>query len=462
MFGKNREGLLAALTTASKQKPEWSISLVRALPQDISRIRDAVAHILWGWRAADLSEAQWHDVLQAMKAIPAMLTPDRDAAMLLQAGVTKEKAKIPDALMPLAEEVAGILWAVAEASSTKPDRDPKDWLSSSINASGGQIAEFFITALSVRRKQAGEDLQNLPDDVKRQLERIVDSRTYAGEMGRIILASRIHFLFACDQTWTRRRVLPLLAWHRNKHQAIQAWDGFAHWGKWYDELLPDLLPRYEACFTRLDTDLAHVRTRFTEHIAAICLFSTREEVRGTWLSAFLHSVSATDRHEFAEAIRQLLWNMKPERAEKVWRDWLDKYWKMRLDGKPVPLDATEASKMIEWAPHLGTAFPKVVQRIAETPFPPKVYQFIYHLLKEKGIHTAHPQATAEFLRYIIKTSYETIADHGALPDIIREVAKVPSTHEALRTVVEHMAAKGSPLAAELRQVLNAQSPKNDT
>jgi hypothetical protein len=462
MFGKTREGLLAALTSAAKQKPEWGVALARALPQDICRIRDAVAHVLWGWRAADLSDAQWQEVLQTMKDVPVLLAPDRDAAMLLQHGVTKEKAKIPDALMPLAEEVAGMLWAAAEASYAKPDRDPKDWLSSSINASGGQIAEFYITAISVRRKQAGDDWKNLPDDVKRQLDRIIDSRTYAGEMGRIILASQIPFLFACDQPWARRRVLPLLAWKRNKRQTVQAWDGFAHWGKWYDELLPDLLPLYEACFQRLDNDLTNVRKRFAEHIAAICLFSTREEVRGKWLSEFLQSVTATDRHEFAEAIRQLLWNMKPERAERAWRDWLDKYWKMRLDGKPVPLDANEANKMIEWAPHLGTVFPEVVQRIAETPFPPKVDQFIYHLLKEKGIHTAHPEATAEFLRLVVKASYETIADHGGLPEIIREVAKVPATHEALRTVVEHMAARGSPLAGELRQVITGRSPKNST
>ena len=111
--------------------------------------------------------------------------------------------------------------------------------------------------------------------------------------------------------------------------------------------------------------------------------------------------------------------------------------------------------MIEWAPHLGTAFPEAVQRIEETKLPVKANQFIYHLLNIKGIHSAHPLATAQLIKILVKTSYETSADHGDLPTIIGEIAKDPSTHAILTTVLEHMASKGSAKVAELKALLNA-------
>ncbi len=458
MFGPNRNGLLTAITSATKKNAEWGVALAVALPKDSSAPLDAITHLLWGWREAELTEDQWRLVLKTLGRNPALLTPDRDAAMFLEHGVNKEKDRIPESLMPLAERVACRIWQIADKHSEKSADDSNDWLSKSINASGGQITEFFITAISIRRKQAGTEWSGLPATLKKQLDRIIISRKRAGEMGRIILASQLHFLFSCDPEWTRKRVLPLLSWRRNTRQAIQGWHGYAHWGRWYDELLPDLLPLYEDSFSRLDTELNSIREQFAAQIAGICLFSSRKQTRGRWLGKFLQSVTPSDRLAFAEAIRSALWDLKPERAAKIWHDWLNEYWKNRLMGKPVPLDPAEASKMVEWVPHLGPAFPEAVQRLEQTKLSLKANQFVYHLLTMKGVHKDHPLATTQLLKILVKSSYENIADHGDLPKVIRDLAKDPSTHVLLNDVLEHMASKGSDKVAELRPLLTSTKP----
>jgi hypothetical protein len=148
-----------------------------------------------------------------------------------------------------------------------------------------------------------------------------------------------------------------------------------------------------------------------------------------------------------------LWDLEPERAAKIWHDWLNEYWKNRLSGKPVPLDPAEASKMVEWLPHLGPAFPEAVQRLEQTKLSLKANQFVYHLLTMKGVHKDHPLATTQLLKILVKSSYETIADHGDLPKVIRDLANDPSTHALLNDVIEHMASKGSDKVAELRPLL---------
>lgn len=450
---ENRDGLLSALTGAVKKSPEWGVALAKALPTGTSSIQDAIEHLLWGWRDAELSECQWRMVLRTMVKSPTLLSMDRDASMLLKHGINKEKGQIPESLMPLAEQAGCRIWQIAEKNCNKTVDDSTDWLHEAINASGGQIAQFFMTALSIRKKKSGTKWKGLPTTLKKKLDRMIASQSYTGEMGRIILVSQLHFLFSCDPQWTRLRVLPLLNLGRNKRQAIQGWHGYAHWGRWYDELLPDLLPLYEACFPLIDTDLSPIRTPFAAQIASICLFSSRKQTRGRWVSKFLQSVTSSDRVAFAEAIRRALWDLSPERASKIWTDWLDKYWKDRLMGKPVPLDQDEANKMIEWVPHLGTAFPEVVQRLEETNLPLKANQSIYHLLNIKKAYSNYPLATAQLLKILIKSSYETVADHGDLSTIIRGIAKDNSTHAFLNIVIEHMASKGSHLVAELRELL---------
>lgn len=451
----NRDGLLSALTSAIKKNPDWGVRVSKVLPHRSASISDALPHFFWGWRDAELTDIQWSSLLKFLARNNWLLKCDRDASSLLEHGVRREKNRIPEALMPLAERIGFCVWQASEKNAQTTREESKDWLSKAINASGGRLAEFFVTALSVRRKRAGTKWKGMPVDLRSQFERIALSRSNVGEMGRVILASQLHFLYSCDARWTKKRVLPLLAWRRNKRPTIQAWHGFAFWGKWSEELLPELLPLYEQCFNRLSSDLTPMRERIVEHIASICMFSSRKQTRGSWLYKFLRSVSVTERIAFAEAIRKILWDLDSEKASRIWRSWLNQYWAERLIGKPVPLEKEEASKMVEWTPHLSGVFPQVVERISETRLDLKIDEFIYHMLKVKGIPEAHPMPAAQLLQILAKSSCQTIADYGDLPAIIRELAKEPTTHAILRDVLDDMATKGSQVVNELRTVLSA-------
>jgi hypothetical protein len=90
-----------------------------------------------------------------------------------------------------------------------------------------------------------------------------------------------------------------------------------------EDLLPELLPLSEQCFDRLTTDLIPMRERIVEHIASICLLCSRKQARGCWLHQFLRSVTVTDRIAFAEAIRKDLWDLDPDKAARIWSNWLN-------------------------------------------------------------------------------------------------------------------------------------------
>ncbi len=273
-------------------------------------------------------------------------------------------------------------------------------------------------------------------------------------MARVLLASQIHFIYSIDPSWAERHIVPLLSWKRGKRQTVQAWHGYLHWGKWYDEFLPKLLPLYEQGFPRLDSDLKHVRERFVGHVASICFFSSRQKARGTWVNAFLRAVELGDRVQFAESIRTTLWDLPDKRVVEIWSKWLEPYWTDRLLGKPVPLTPDEVSKMAEWAPHLAPVFPEFVSKVASSPVPVSVDSFGYHMLYEKDVAKTHPQAVAEFLSRVLPNSYEVVQDYGDLDKLLDELVKHKVAHKSLRIVLDHMASKGSELPAKYMENLN--------
>lgn len=446
--GPSREGLLSVLSSAVTQDPEWGVDIARELLKRRRPHADMWNRVFWGWSEATLTEAQWRVILGIIDKNPRLIEHAHSVTQLLERGARKDKLPLPYSQLPLAERIGVRLWTVALRKRKAREKESSDWLQTAINETGGDLAEFFMMAISLRRKKAGTRWKGIPKKLKTQLERMIRDRSYTGEMARVLLASQIHFLYSSDPAWAERHVVPLLSWRRGKRQAVQAWHGYLVWGKWYDDLLPQVLPLYQQCFTRLHTDLQHVRERFVEHVASICFLSARRKPRGTWLNAFMRAAELPDRIHFAESIRKTLWDLPEKQVQQVWKKWLEPYWANRLLGKPVPLTSDEGSKMAEWAPHLAPVFPAFVAKVASSRLPVAVDSFVYHMLAEKGIPASYPKATAEFLSYVLPNSYEPLHDYGDLDKLLDELVKHNDAHKKLRVVLDDMAKKGSTLAAQ--------------
>ena len=106
-------------------------------------------------------------------------------------------------------------------------------------------------------------------------------------MGRVVLASQVHFLFDVDQDWTREHIVPLFDWTQDQRRAEQAWHGYLLWGRWSEPLLASLLPYYEQTFTRLAAFPDRLRDRFCLHLAEIAIFSSSHPAEQNWIREFL-------------------------------------------------------------------------------------------------------------------------------------------------------------------------------
>jgi hypothetical protein len=92
-----------------------------------------------------------------------------------------------------------------------------DALTEALNSPSGNLAVVVLRRLS---KGPGSD--EIPDDISRRLDRLVEAKGEAGRLARVCLASEVSYLFDRAPKWTSSKLVPIFDW--SSPDAAEAWD----------------------------------------------------------------------------------------------------------------------------------------------------------------------------------------------------------------------------------------------
>ena len=400
-LGPDREGLMSAVREAVTRSFIWSSELVKELELRREWSTDLWDAIISGWQVAHLTETQWEEVLQFLERCREIWRHGYKIAELLKKVVEKSEGGLPVALLSRAEAFTDRLWQELEDYNEKGmENNDNDWLTMAINHIGGIIAQFWLLALSRRQAEKGGDWQGIPEKYKTRFERIISGKSSAAAMGRVILASQLHFLFSLDRSWTRKKIVPLLNWDINAQRAAQAWGGYLWWGRWNEALLPELLPLYEQAYNKLPRGL-EVYDRLCAHLASIAVRSSVDPLQNGWLDRFIATVDEETRISWANKVAHELSRLSPEAVKEIWDKWIKNYWCRRIDGIPLPLSAAEVGVMVDWALVLKPVFSEVVDLIVTGPIPVLRFSSIYYRLAKEKFAEKYPRDTARLLVHLL-------------------------------------------------------------
>jgi hypothetical protein len=309
---------------------------------------------------------------------------------------------------------------------------------------------FWLHVISNARKEAGEHWSEIPAKYKAFLAAVLSEKSHAAELGRVMLASRLHFLFGSDKEWTIENIVPLLDWSIDSERALQAWHGYLAAGTWDDSLLRYVMPLYERVFPVLNSEFGRFRERFCEHLAGIAGFSSINPITHGWLIRFVRDTGPEERLMWASYVRQMLMGMNEPAKQNAWNSWIKPYWQKRLTGVPVPLDGAEVAQMVEWSPHLGPALPEAVDRILSSPIPIDNHSFIYREVAETDYPERYPEPVARLTLHLLRVDFGSSFDFDQVDTIVRRLAtsKVDKPH--LLKICEELARLGYLGASSLR------------
>jgi hypothetical protein len=452
-FGADREGLTRSVSEAVSVSRDWGLRLATALDKNPTQKEDLWQAIAQGWVGADFTQAQWEEILEFASTHEKVLrAAGGELARMLEKGFADSAKGIPDAVIPAAIGLSEKLWQLFSTLAEKRREKADDWYFLAINYPGGTLATVILELIYRARQQGPDKWSGIPPQFQSLLNSLLTGESAAAELGRVILASRIHFLFALDSNWTVARIVPLLDWTRGSRSALQAWHGFLAAGRWSDALLDHLMPLYGQVFAVLDSEFGRYRETFCQHLAGIACFSLRDPIKDGWLYVFLKKVASEERRKWASFVQWALKEMKEEAKQKTWDKWLREYWDRRIDGIPLPLDAEEVAMMVEWVPHLGPAFPEAVERVLKSPKPSLARSFLYHDLSQSHVTAEHPKPTAKLLLHTLRSGLSPGYDFVQFEKIFERIARNADLG-VLRDVCEELAKVGYPRADELQRSL---------
>ena len=318
-------------------------------------------------------------------------------------------------LLPQALQVAAAIWKSLERPASIDIKH--GWYKTSGQYPIWALTHFWLSAASHWRQQQDPEPVSLSETYRRFLLDIIKDTSPLGGLGKSILASKLEFLLAVDEEWTRAHLLPLFEPDSADFRAV--WDGFVTGGRLNPPVAQSLRELFLTAVTRLNTDLFYQRLEFVEKYTVMLIFVVDDALE-TWIpELFKHSnrdsqpanqeptLLREDNHTipdiFALAMAHRLQEMNDSDKEELWQGWLKEYWRNRLYGKPAPLTSDEAGRMLDWLAELKTQFSEAVDLTIENEQGPSLKNTrIFACLITYKTWENYPEAVAKLLIYLWK------------------------------------------------------------
>ncbi|AVT39629.1 DUF4020 domain-containing protein [Plantactinospora sp. BB1] len=310
---------------------------------------DIVSAVIAGWSAAPLNRATAVAVVQRILDLELGAVAD-SVTQLLVGGVMDANA-MKWHLLPEARNLAEVLWGAL--GPVDPPDGGRDWFTLAINRPAGQLAQFWVRAVSADWTAAGDNWEGLPSELRRPLETMLGGPAGPTWLAQPVLAGQLAFFFAADRPWCTRFLLPLMAWagDEDKGRPVRAWTGYLATGRITDDLFEaGLRSDYLDAVDQVDRLPDDLRRALPAHLAAIAVYGSTDPL--TWVEEFTARAEEDQRIVWMSEVADTLGTLAPDVVEQQWQRWMQRYWQRRLNSVPTTLTLGEASALATWVPWL--------------------------------------------------------------------------------------------------------------
>lgn len=396
-MGPSRAGLLRTVEEAATQGFEWGIELADALVESGDWDADLWPPLMRAW-SRELDVNKHRIVLGRLRNAELYSRHARPVADTLCTLVKDGGLPYAAELLEEANELAVALWDSLDRS--EPIERERGWLFRAMNHPAGVVAEFWLQSLSLWQERRDPRSDPLGGEYQLALSEIVQDATSVGRLGKAIIASRLGFILAVDEDWTKRYLVPLFDC-KDADDRQAAWDGFL-----YGPLNPSVADSMKDAFLtgvssmgELFDEESDLRQQFVTFYAGMVTYFVDQPLE-VWIPRFFDNAQLADRHRFAWALGRDLHDMDNGRQREWWERWLKRYWASRLQGIPVPLDNGEVEAMLDWLPYFDALFPEAVELAIRMPQARLEHGMVISQIAEGDLWSKYPEATAKLLVYL--------------------------------------------------------------
>ena len=417
--GPNREGLVVAIEEAATQQVQWGFDLAEGLADSQRWETDIWPPLMRAW-SVELDADLHRQVLALISHEKLYAHHARPVTDLLCSLVRSDGPTYSAELLPEVNRLASEIWDHAAQAPLLVS--PGNRFFQAVNHPAGNLAQFWLNSLEISLKQQNSQIGSLGNVYNVALTRITREDSLAGQLGKATLARQLAFLFAANEEWTGRHLLPLFTCESiADRQAV--WHGFLY-GRPNPQVAEVMsgpflsaLPSIQELFSE-DSDL---RRQFVSFFASMSVYFV-EDPLDNWIPEFFRNVEPEDKERLAWAIGDILASAEDARRREWWDRWIRRYWENRLQGVPFPLEPVEIKAMVGWLPKIGALFPEAVELALKMQPTPLKNSFIIHQLYRGDWWSMCPEATAKLVIWIAYTESPSSTWHEG-GELIAELLK---------------------------------------
>ncbi len=304
---------------------------------------------------------------------------------------------------------------------------PGDLVNPAINHPLGMVAEALLVWLKGRSPAPG---MGLPTEVRDFFTPLCDAGKPAFQPARIVLASRLNFLFWLDEDWTTRHLLPLFDWTGQPAEARGAWQGFLGFLRTSDlsRPLPGQIKLQFLATARHYHELGRWGESYARLLTEMSL-EARQAFQESELAGATHALPPAAREKMVRWLVELLKSTGNQRAE-YFRNRVLPYMQSSIwpkAGKDFTPNIRESLSRLFVAS--GEAFPEALDEFKEWLEPLKYWGVVTLALEKSGLCGCFPAAALDFLARVVdeqqhlpgdalKSCLDQIAQE--LPDLARD------------------------------------------
>ncbi len=328
---------------------EWPTDGVALWPHVLRNDRIA-ASVISGWAAAALDSQLARKILNLLRGAQTEQLCNSVASLLGPRASNQPPGTIWS-VIPEARALARSTWAHIKATTSQTSSD--DLLTAALNNPGGRLAEFWIEAAS-REARADPDIESLPEEIRDALNEIL-LPTMQGRFGAAMLLTQLRFFHAIDSTWTKGKLLPLLAIGAHPSPESDSYWCVVLRNAQLDESLLEagLRTGLVNCAER-----AGPGTSLSKKLPAVLAVATVQSPVGDarrldWMFKVTANAHAELRADWFHRIANLTKDLDVDQRGKVWTRWMRPYLANRAQGRPLQLASVETVPILAWIAGLG-------------------------------------------------------------------------------------------------------------
>ncbi|KQZ85902.1 hypothetical protein ASD56_06375 [Microbacterium sp. Root166] len=433
------DGAARLVSGLAKESPRLVVRLWHTAVAQGDQPVDVRAAILDGWNAAELDGDAWREVIGALSTATTTDQQDRSLARLLQTAVAESQ---PDDA--IAERATTIAEALVQSRAAAYATSAESSLMLGLNSWPGTIAQMWTTFFS-RLWSANRDAwRGIPDQYHDAILAITLAVDETAKATHPVLAAEVYFLFAADEDFTTRHLIPLFDPASNPHTVLGVWDAYTHGPRLNDRMIAagflDVLLRGAPVAEQLPK---HLFNNYCSLLVSALLYGGIAEDQRSVAIRSIFTGSSALRETVVELLVAKLTEFDYGDSAGAWDTWVAQLVAARAGGSPSPIAETEKARwnaIYAAIPDRADEVSLALELLAG-PFslrlPPSSYARLEALAR------THPRATHRFLKHsLISCAAADGFSLSRLEETVRLLVAALGTNE-LRPIVDRLVGLGA-------------------